>query len=223
MKTPGLHIFPLTHGLLYDQSKGMYPSRCYGYDGSKLLEVGTEASTLYGYVQEGEIKLSTEGQTWRVKEGYYFSTVGITSISGSGKAVVIERIGYQGVFQIGGPIEEKGRLAYIDGCSDSVLIHPARLGDPSFNMLTFPTNTRQTMHIHPTVRMGVVAKGEGRCVTRNREIPLFPGAVFILEEMEQHCFYTSDSSMTVITYHPDSESGPTDETHSMLKNTIFTK
>lgn len=210
----------ISNGLMIDELNGMYPTQMLGYAGSGEESFGSHTSTIYGYVYEGEIELCHDDNHWIIREGYYFSTVGEITIKGKGKTVLIERLGYRGMFQIGGSIEHRGRLAYIDGCSDSLLIHPARKGDPCLNLLVFPPNIKQTMHIHPSIRMGIVAKGKGRCITPTGEIPLTEGTVFCLEEMAQHCFYTDDSPMTVVAYHPDSDSGPSDEDHPMFNRTL---
>ena len=48
-------------------------------------------------------------------------------IAGNSSFVTFTRLGYLGQFVIGGPVENSGRLCYIDGCSDSLLIYPPRL------------------------------------------------------------------------------------------------
>ncbi len=219
----GVSSQPLENGLIFDESMGMYPSQLIGYDGSGQMEVGCHTSTVFGYVSQGDISLVVNGRNWDIELGYYFSVVGPFTISGTGKAVLFRRYGFRGTFNIGGPVENRGRLAYIDGCSDSLLIHSPRLGDPCLNLLVFPKNTRQTMHIHPSIRLGMVISGEGRCITPQGEIPLQKGNVFCLKEMEKHCFYTDDSEMRIVAYHPDSDWGPTDENHPMLNRTLFEK
>lgn len=210
----------LRTGLIIDERDGMYPTQLLGYAGDGAYKCGSDTSTLYGYVYEGSVLMSHQGKMWSIEKGFYFSVVGECIFSGEGKVALIERFGYRGVFQVGGPIEHRGRLAYIDGCSDSLLIHPARKGDPCLNLLVFPANIRQTMHIHPSIRMGMVAEGKGRCITPQGEVPLLPGTVFCLQEMAQHCFYTDDSGMKIIAYHPDSDSGPSDEDHPMFNRTL---
>lgn len=36
----------------------------------------------------------------------------------------------------------------------------------------------------------------------------------------QHSFFTDDSEMDVIAYHPDSDTGPTHDDHPMINRTI---
>jgi mannose-6-phosphate isomerase-like protein (cupin superfamily) len=123
---------------------------------------------------------------------------------------------------IGGAIDEnKGRLKYIDGCTDSLLVPPVKLGDPCLNALYFPAEIDQTTHTHPSMRVGVVVSGNGECVTEDEVIHLIPGMVFIIHEEGLHKFRTLGSKgMVVVAYHPDSDFGPEDEHHPMINRTI---
>ncbi|WP_281886251.1 hypothetical protein [Paenibacillus sp. YYML68] len=222
IKSGSVETTVLQHGLVFDCSKGMYPSRVSGYVGNSTMRIGSDVTTLYGYVYESGLIIKVGGQVWGpLQNGYYFSVVGECELSGNGKAVFFERVGFRGQQCIGGPTEERGRVSYIDGCSDSILIYPPRMGDPCLNLLWFPKNIRQSMHIHPTVRLGLVIKGEGRCITPEGELPLKEGNIFYLAEMGQHCFYTDDSQMAIVAYHPDSDWGPTDTNHPMLNRTFI--
>jgi hypothetical protein len=175
----------------------------------------------------------------------YCSTNGTITLSG-GRGIVMERLNYDNaMFNIGGPIEGKGKYKYIDGCSDSLLISPVKMGDPCLNALYFPKNIDQTEHTHPSMRVGMVTYGSGWCITPWEEIPLYTGQIFLIhegseetfgtdkgaigEEVEYngitavkgaHCFRTEDSGMCVIAYHPDSDFGPTDDEHPMVNRTI---
>ncbi|MAX80341.1 MAG: acetylornithine aminotransferase [Crocinitomicaceae bacterium] len=151
----------------------------------------------------------------------YFSVNGKSDafiIGGCG--IVVERIEHSGVTIIGGPIEQSGRLKYIDGCTDSLLIPPVKMGDPCFNALYFPKGIDQTMHTHPSMRVGIVTKGEGVCITPDEKIQLKPGTVFIIHPEGEHKFRTIDKEMVVIAYHPDSDYGPVDQFHPMINRTI---
>ena len=86
-------------------------------------------------------------------------------------------------------------LPYVNGCSTKQLVHPARLGDPTLQMLNIPPYSReQAHHIHSTVRVVYVAEGrgissvgmEGKVV--NTELK--PGTVCILDPMSPHHFET---------------------------------
>ncbi|MCX7979408.1 MAG: hypothetical protein N2578_10460 [Bdellovibrionaceae bacterium] len=90
-------------------------------------------STYYGFIVAGSFELTESGLPPVIlTAGMYFSTCGSSSakLVGQGHAVVIERLGYRGIRTFGGPVESKGRLTYIETCSSSILIPPARAGDP---------------------------------------------------------------------------------------------
>jgi quercetin dioxygenase-like cupin family protein len=148
-----------------------------------------------------------------------FSVPGPCTISG-GTGVVISRFGYRGFFQVCGPVENEGRLKYMDGCTDSLLISPVMQGDPCMNLLYFPPGVVQTPHTHPSARIGLVASGAGVCVTPDGEIALLPGRAFVIHPGALHSFNTRDDAMRIIAYHPDSDFGPTHEDHPMINRTF---
>lgn len=150
----------------------------------------------------------------------YFAVPGAGSISGLGAGVVITRVGARGLFMLGGPVEPAGRLRYIDGCTDSLLVPPVMRGDACLNALFFPPGIDQTEHTHPTSRVGLVASGRGECVTPERVVALEPGLAFVIPAGARHRFRTADGSMVVIAYHPDSDTGPTHESHPMINRTM---
>ena len=112
-----------------------------------------------------------------------------------------------------------GHLSYIDGCSNSNLIDPARNGEPCLNYLYFPPGINQTFHTHPSVRIGFIASGSGIAETADGEVVLTAGDVFILQRFGKHRFKTADSHMSLIAFHPDSEDGPRDEFNPMKTRT----
>lgn len=185
-----------------------------------------ELSTSYGYVLSGEVVFPNGAKAFE-KQYFSFWSKDSVKLKVTGTAVFFTRIGFKGQNNIGGPLEQSGRLCYIDGCSDSLLIYPPRMGDPSLNALYFPAGINQSFHIHPSVRLGVVAEGSGySCVQNNlngevREIPLKVGDMFCIEERELHRFRTEDSHMIVVPYHPDGDWGPTDHNHTMLNRTYI--
>lgn len=220
----GYETTRLRDGLIFDESEGMLPSRLLGFEGPGVAELGAPYSTTYGYVVEGGPVLEENGRRWGpLAAGHYFSVPGPLRLSGEGSVAVFERIGVRGLFFVGGPTEKRGRLSYIDGCHDTLLVYPHRFGDPCINILWFPKNVRQTIHLHPTLRLAVVVSGTGRAFTPDGELPLEAGSVFRLEEMSLHCFHTDDSTMAIVTYHPDSDWGPTDDNHPMLNRTLVGK
>ena len=74
-----------------------------------------------------------------------------------------------------------GRLNYIDGCTDTLLVPPVKMGDACLNVLYFPSNTHQTRHYHPSIRTGVIISGEGECHTSDGVLPLVPGSIFFCQ------------------------------------------
>ncbi len=210
--------FTLTNGLVYDYTDNAYPTRLHAWQGRQTL--AAEGSTYYGYVFEGTTHLVTPDNEYRLHARQYFCSHQPITLNG-GRGIVVERIGYRGMNSVGGPVEAKGRLKYIDGCTDSLLIPPVKMGDPCLNALFFPESIDQTAHTHPSMRVGMVIEGRGTCVTPERTYDLVPGTIFIIHEGGQHKFKTSaHARLTVVAYHPDSDFGPVDENHPMINRTM---
>jgi hypothetical protein len=173
-------------------------------------------------VTEGECLLKDSLGEFRLMQGMYFSCSSATEIQGkAGKGLVISRLEYGGLRQVGGPLEAEGRLRYIDGCTDTLLISPPRLGDPCLNHLHIPPHTNQSPHTHPSERIGVILRGSGECRTPEGAFPLTPGMGWCIPTGCLHSFYTQEQSLDVIAWHPDSDFGPTDENHPMKNRTIL--
>ncbi len=210
--------YQVANGVLADFSAGEFPTILSTWLNGGLLFAN--GATHFGFVHEGNPVVNCQSGRFQLKPGMYFSVQGEGGIEGGGRGIVVSRLGYRGFFQIGGPIEDTGRLKYIDGCTDSLLIPPVLMGDPCFNLLYFPPNIKQTQHTHPSIRVGMVVRGTGRCITPEGVTPLFPGQVFVIQAGGDHCFHTDKSSMAVVAYHPDSDYGPTHENHPMINRTI---
>jgi quercetin dioxygenase-like cupin family protein len=181
--------------------------------------------TGYGYLHAGHAYLVSGGTALPLRAGMYFSSPGPFSVVGTSEdcfGILIIRRGYHGVLHLGGPVEAKGRLRYIDGCTDSLLVPPQRRGEPCLNLLQFPPGIDQTSHTHPSARIGMVISGHGRCVhTEGETVDLVPGMVFCIHTDGVHKFQTPyGDEMRVVAYHPDSDFGPTDDDHPMLNRTI---
>lgn len=185
---------------------------------------------VYGFVQTGSVwittveasTLPTPGRHVLVEEGMWF--VAPFGLAGSfetpGRVVAVQRWQYRAPRAFGGPIEELGRLRYIDRCSDSLLVAPQLLGDPCLNHLHFPPNIDQTEHTHPSLRAGIVARGEGWCETPLGKSRLEPGVVFSIPQDGRHNFLTDAThEMDIIAWHPDSDWGPTHTDHPMVNRT----
>lgn len=192
------------------------------------VEAGThEDATFYGFCTES-CRINTQLGWVALPPFSYWCSPRFLTVSG-GAGVVICRTGYVGLLAVGGPLEPCGRLRYIDGCNDTMLIGPPLRGEPCLNHLHFPTGIRQTMHTHPSLRCGSVARGEGRAQIRtaamgpddpNEEMALRPGDCWLLPTDGQHCFHTDEHTMDVIAWHPDSDVGPTHHDHAMLNRTL---
>lgn len=210
--------FKLTNGLLYDYSTNPFPTRLHAWDGSQAFN--EPGSTYFGYVFMGKTEVVTSDNSYLLNDRQYFCLNDGFQLNG-GKGIVIERLHYRGMNSIGGPVEAWGRLKYIDGCTDSLLVPPVKMGDPCLNALFFPENIDQTAHTHPSMRVGMVIEGSGTCVTPEQEYDLAPGKVFIIHEEGMHKFKTkANANLTVVAYHPDSDFGPVDEDHPMINRTI---
>ena len=113
------------------------------------------------------------GEVFELTPGMYFCVPATSYIQAIGDAcgVIVAAPKYRGMLSVGGPIESKGRLAYIDGCSDTLLISPLMFGDPCFNHLHFPKGIKQTLHTHPSGRAGLIVRGRGWCLLPAASIP----------------------------------------------------
>jgi quercetin dioxygenase-like cupin family protein len=212
------YTFELDTACLADSCDTQFPTALHAWNETALELSGN--GTHFGFVQSGKPVLRTGSGEFILSETMYFSVPGNFSIAG-GAGIVVTRVDYQGLFSIGGKIETTGRLRYIDGCTDTLLIAPPVLGDPCLNALYFPKNIRQTPHTHPSVRVGIVASGAGTCVLPDKSVALQAGQAFVIAPDALHSFNTDADEMIVIAYHPDSDFGATDESHPMLNRTII--
>lgn len=176
--------------------------------------------THFGFVASGRVRLRCASGSFELTSGMYFASPDAARLEGGGTGVVISMARTRGLFQIGGPVEEAGRLRYIDGCSDTLLIAPPMLGDPCLNLLHIPPGTHQTEHTHPSLRVGIVVDGAGVCRTPEGETALTPGLVFAIRADGRHSFHTATSELRIVAWHPDSDFGPTHEQHPMLNRTF---
>ena len=178
-------------------------------DGTDFIVV-SEATTLV--VSHGRYPLPT---------GSYAVVPGAGWLMG-GAGLRVRESRHRGLFMVGGPVEAAGRLRYIDGCSDTVLVAPIVRGDPCLNFLHLPPGVVQTDHEHPSLRVGLVLRGAGICVVdRDGAVSeLCPGTAFVLEPGIVHRFESQDAPLDIVAWHPDSEDGPTDDDHPMLNRTL---
>ena len=190
---------------------------------ASALELSSEG-THYVFAYAGASMLERGKRSYPLDAGMFAAVPGSFVVDGAaaeGAGLIITHHDYRGFFQLGGPIEAAGRLRYIDGCTDSLLLSPPVLGDPCLNHLHIPAGTSQTRHVHPSLRVGLILRGEGSCLTPDGELSLRPGLAFMIPADRLHSFCTGTSSLDVVVYHPDSDMGPTDEDHPMRNRTLI--
>ncbi len=187
-----------------------------------LVELGT----VWGFVQSGEINFMSSVNNWVIKAGQWFCIQDCDSrkiiLAANSKLFLVFSKEHKGLNSMGGPIESYGRLRYIDNCTDTILYSPPIKGDPCLNFLHFPCGVNQTAHFHPSSRFGIVVSGRGVCEVENDNYSLEPGKIFYLPANAFHKFRTKPlDCLNVITFHPESDYGPTHEVHPMINRTWF--
>ena len=137
---------------------------------------------------------------------------------GSGTAVIIEYMGLR-LLESRYYVQDKlgmGNLSYMDGGTNTTAINPGRLGDPVINYVHFPAGMQQTLHTHPSHRVGMVLRGRGRVELDHGNFELAAGEVFFMQRNVLHnftCPYNEDVVLYV--FAPDSGTGPTDEVNPL--------
>jgi hypothetical protein len=210
-----LAVQPIRHGDLFEAPPAVVVR---GWSGGRL-QLAAEG-THYGIVHRGPALLRGGPGDFPLRAGMWFALPAEGAVGGEGAGLVVTALGYRGLFGLGGPLEATGRLRYIDGCTDTLLVPPARLGDPCLNALYFPPGTDQTAHTHPSLRAGLVVSGRGTCRLPDRVVALAPGLAFVIAAGAEHAFATGGEPLVVVAFHPDSDAGPTDECHPMITRTI---
>lgn len=188
-----------------------------------------QTGSVFLFVQSGKVELAREGSFVQAGAGHFASRKSPVSVKlhPHTHIIIVQTPSDTAVLDMmGGPVETEGRLQYIDNCSDTLLLHPALLGEPCLNFLHFPPGTNQTSHYHPSFRFGIVIRGQGLCLEGPRDesgaiqsTRLNPGDAFLIPPDVMHSFSTTDSAMDVIAFHPDSDWGPTNADHPMINRT----
>lgn len=176
-----------------------------------------EGGAVYGFLASAGCVVLPAGRLELAASTWFVGPPGTTVERGEGLAILVP--GYTAPSQVGGPLEATGRLRYIDGCTDTLLAGPTRRGEPCANHLHIPAGTRQSAHHHPSLRAGVIARGAGTCVTESARYALAPGLGWVIPRGLQHSFHTDEHALDVWAWHPDSDTGPTDEDHPMRNRT----
>lgn len=210
-------VRPLEAGLRSEHSEAQSTIRVAAWHDASLHLPAS--GTHFGVALDGPARLAYAGNQYPLAPNAYFAAPGAAQLHG-GRGLVVSHGDYRGLFQLGAPVEPSGRLRYIDGCSDTLLVAPTRRGEPCLNLLHVPPDTDQTAHTHPSIRIGLVLSGSGLCRTPQHDHTLTAGSVFELPAGAVHSFHTSGDELLIVAYHPDSDFGPTDESHPMLNKTF---
>jgi mannose-6-phosphate isomerase-like protein (cupin superfamily) len=184
------------------------------------ISVG-EQQTLWGVVASGSVELKTDCGTFQLHDNMTFRIPGPAHLDIKGQLFIVLQAVDSALFQISGPVEASGRLRYIDGCTDTLLISPTLKGEACLNHLHFPCEINQTMHTHPSYRLGYVLRGSGICHLEKQSHELNAGSCFFIDAQLKHAFETTSSSMDIVAFHPDSDFGPMHDDHPMINRTII--
>lgn len=214
---PAFSHFPWQNGKIADLDRA-FPSYLSAWQGKLHLEAD---GTHFVFCYDGPTSVRKGPQGALLYSGMFASVPGGCNIEG-GRGIVVTRQGWYGDYLVGGPAPYEGRLRYIDGCTDSLLLPPPMRGDPCLNLLYFPPGIDQTFHTHPSDRIGMILSGKGQCETPEGRVDLEPGMIFCIHTNGVHRFRTPYAQdMRVLAYHPDSDYGPTHEDHPMLNRTFI--
>lgn len=216
-----IRIYPLQSQFLEDRSGGPFPMqvRTWHCEAIALPDTGTH----YGFAFQGLSTLSRSSQSepFPLQAGMYFSLAEAATITGkNASGIVITSLSHRGDFLLGGPVGSSGRFAYIDGGTTSLLISPLETGDPCLNALYMPPNVDQTVHSHPSDRVGIVIHGSGECFANDERYALTPGTLFHIPPNQEHKFCTYAQPLHLVVFHPDSDIGFTHRNHPMLRRTL---
>ena len=110
-----------------------------------------------------------------------------------------------------------GNLSYMDGGTNTTAVNPSRLGDPVVNYVHFPNHMYQTLHTHPSHRVGLILRGSGHIELDNQEIfDIKTGDCFWMPRNTLHNFCCQKGEhVELFVFAPDSGTGPTDEVNPL--------
>lgn len=223
-------VFENYHGLLAEEGDTqVYGFENYSKERYEPIKIMPIKGGVFGYINKGflvvKIKDTAYPDQLLINEGFYFSIPSdfeIIKTSRKYQLAFWTQKNYKPMIQLG-KVEDTGRLNYIDGCHDSLLLQPIKKGLPCLNALYMPEGVHQTPHTHPSLRAGFIIEGGAQCVAENGNFDLKTGQIFYLKSDTKHKFRTDLSDyvrMKLIAFHPDSDFGPEDENHPMINKTI---
>jgi mannose-6-phosphate isomerase-like protein (cupin superfamily) len=180
----------------------------------EFLPIGTDYVLMkHGNFNQNNIAFKDTNGAFCVNSPYKVSGEGMV-ISFPGLRLLESRYYVQNELDI-------GNLTYIDGGTNTTAIGPSRLGDPVVNYVHFPANMYQTLHTHPSHRIGVIIKGRGKVELDNELYEVIEGETFFMRRNELHNFITEDSEVILYVFAPDSGTGPTDEINPLKIRTYI--
>jgi|TARA_B110000046_G_C13021879_1_gene411679 quercetin dioxygenase-like cupin family protein len=115
----------------------------------------------------------------------------------------------------------KGNLSYMDGGTNTTAVNPGRLGLPVINYVHFPAGMSQTLHTHPSQRIGLILSGKGEIELDNGVMfPIKAGDCWVMDRNVLHNFMCNKGEdVTLFVFSPDSGTGPTDEINPLKVRT----
>lgn len=173
-------------------------------------------ATHYGLAFRSCSVLSNAGQAFLPPGGWFAQNGNININGGSGLVVTMPR--RWGLNSYGGPVEDVGRLRYIDGSSRSFLSPPAKAGEPCLELIHCPPETQQEFHAFNCLRVGVVFRGSGRLLIGGdgefggEQHALTPGLVFVIPPTLETALHTDGERLDVVVWSPETDEGPLDRT-----------
>jgi mannose-6-phosphate isomerase-like protein (cupin superfamily) len=214
-----VQIFPLNKPMELSYDHDVFPTKITVWSGG-YMQLEEEASH-YIVVYSGRAVVGHGDDVRMLGEGHYGVFPGKTElVAGGGAALIVSSMGYNAMPLFGGPIEDTGRLRYIDNCKNTVLLPPPVKGEPCLNFLDLCPGVTQTPHTHPSIRIGMILRGNGACGTANGTLPLSTGTLFVIPPETLHSFESREEPLKIVIYHPDSVDGPTHTSNTMLNNTF---
>ena len=80
----------------------------------------------------------------------------------------------------------------------------------------------QTLHTHPSHRIGLILKGNGRIeLNNNQYYEVREGEAFFMRRNELHNFISRKEDVILFVFAPDSGDGPTDEINPLKIRTYI--
>jgi quercetin dioxygenase-like cupin family protein len=220
--TPSKDVFgfALRTGLLFQfPHAGNCLVRCYGVTPNFRLTL-EHGYSHYGFVLDGQATLMSTGRWRGLYAGDCFSIKGTGAVFSNGNVFVVSQEAQSALPTVCGPLEPTGRFPYEQGVTTTLIVPPVKAGDPCLNHIHFAPNTPQVMHTHDSLRIGVTYRGQGELVADNGSVvQMTSGKVFVIKPHALHAMRTLGHELDVVSFHPDSASGFTDENNPMRTGT----